>query len=210
VSTLTLAVGRPTLADRVFSRTLAVDLVLIVAGAALTAIAAQLAVPMWPVPITGQTLAVLLVGMSLGAVRGGLSMALYAVLGGLGLPVFSDSESGWGVLLGPTGGYIVGFVIAAAVTGWLAQLEWDRKALRAFVAALAGTVTTFAVGIPWLATWLGANGYDNALPVVLDGGLYPFIVGGVIKSAVGAGIISLAWLGLRRTDRNAELDRAED
>ena len=211
MSTLTLAIGRPTLADRVFSRTLTVDLVLIVAGAALTALAAQIAVEIWPVPITGQTLAVLLVGMSLGAVRGGLSLALYAVLGGLGLPVFSDSESGWGVILGPTGGYIIGFVLAAVLTGWLAQQSWDRKILRAILASAAGTVVIFAVGLPWLAAYLGAVGAPNDLDSVLRGGLYPFIIGGIIKSLIGAGIVSLAWFGVRRADaRKAERTPVED
>jgi biotin transport system substrate-specific component len=204
VSTVTLAIGRPTLIDRVFSRTLAVDLVLIAAGAALTAIAAQIAVPMWPVPITGQTLAVLLVGMTLGAVRGGLSMALYAVLGIVGLPVFSDSSWGWGVIAGPTGGYIIGFVLSAVLTGWLAQLSWDRKVLRSFLAFLAGTAVTFVAGNIWLAAWLGAAGFPNDLNSVLQGGLYPFVIGGVIKAALGAGILSAAWFALERNEkRNA-------
>lgn len=206
MSTLTLAVGRPTLADRIFARNIAVDLVLIAAGAALTAIAAQIAVPMWPVPITGQTLAVLLVGMSLGALRGGLSMALYAVLGILGLPVFSDSSSGIDVIGGPTGGYIIGFVLSAVLTGWLAQLTWDRKVLRAFVAGLAGTVVTFVVGNIWLGAWLGAAGFPNDLNAVLTAGFYPFIIGGIIKAALGAGIISLAWLAVNRSERRSSAD----
>jgi biotin transport system substrate-specific component len=204
VSTVTLALGRPTLVDRIFSRTLAVDLVLIAAGAALTAIAAQIAVPMFPVPITGQTLAVLLVGMTLGAVRGGLSLALYAVLGIVGLPVFSDSSSGWAVIAGPTGGYIIGFVLSAVLTGWLAQRSWDRKVLKSFLAFLAGTVVTFVAGNIWLAAWLGAAGYPNDLNAVLQSGLYPFIIGGVIKAALGAGILSAAWAAVRRGEkRNA-------
>jgi biotin transport system substrate-specific component len=201
LSNLTLALGRPTLADRVFSRTLALDAVLIIAGAALTAASAQVAVPLWPVPVTGQTLAVLLVGVTLGAVRGGISMVLYAVLGIVGLPVFSESSSGWGVIAGPSGGYIIGFIFAAILTGWLAQREWDRKLLRAFVAFLAGSVVTFAFGLPWLATYLGAVGAPNDLNSVLTAGLYPFIVGGVVKSVLGAGIISLAWVALGRRDK---------
>ena len=201
MSTMTLAPGRPTLVDRIFSRSIAVDIVLIVAGAALTAIAAQIAVPMWPVPITGQTLAVLLVGMSLGALRGGLSMALYAVLGIVGLPVFSDSSSGWAVIAGPTGGYIIGFVLSAVLTGWLAQLSWDRKLLKSFLAFLAGTVVTFVAGNIWLAAWLGAAGYPNDLGAVLQAGLYPFILGGIIKSALGAGILSAAWFAVGRNER---------
>ncbi|HWR86520.1 MAG TPA: biotin transporter BioY [Rhodoglobus sp.] len=208
MSTITLAVGRPTLADRVFTRTLAVDLVLIAAGAALTAVAAQFAVPMWPVPITGQTLAVMLVGASLGAVRGALSMVLYLVLGVAGLPVFSDSESGWHVVAGPTGGYIVGFVFAAALTGWLAQRAWDRKLLKGALAFALGSLTTFAFGLPWLAVTLGSLGLPNDLWTVLQSGLFPFIVGGVVKSLLGAGIIAVAWWGLRRSDEQAADHRA--
>ena len=201
MSNLTLALGRPTLADRIVSRTRVMDVVLIVAGAALTAVSAQIAVPLWPVPITGQTLAVLLVGVTLGAVRGGLSMVLYAILGIVGLPVFSESSSGWGVIAGPSGGYIIGFIFAAILTGWLAQREWDRKLLRAFVAFLAGSVVTFAFGLPWLATFLGAVGAPNDLNSVLTAGLYPFILGGVATSILGAGIITLAWVAVGRRDK---------
>ena len=200
MSNLTLALGRPTLADRIVSRSIVADVALIVAGAALTAISAQIAVPLWPVPVTGQTLAVLLVGVTLGAVRGGISMVLYALLGIVGLPVFSDSSSGWSIVAGPTGGYIIGFIFAAILTGWLAQREWDRKLLRAFVAFLVGSVVTFAFGLPWLATYLGAVGAPNDLNSVLTAGLYPFILGGVIKSILGAAIISLAWFAVGRRD----------
>ncbi|MDZ4044184.1 MAG: biotin transporter BioY [Rhodoglobus sp.] len=204
MSSVTLAVGRPTIADRIVARGLVTDLVLIAAGAAITAIAAQIAVPLWPVPITGQTLAVLLVGVTLGAVRGALSLALYAVLGIVGLPVFSDASSGWSVIAGPTGGYIIGFVFAAGFTGWLAQREWDRKPLWAFLAFLAGSVLPFAFGLPWLAAALGGYGLPNDLASVLNSGLWPFIIGGVIKAAIGAGIISLAWWGIRRSDRRSQ------
>ncbi|MGV8896462.1 MAG: biotin transporter BioY [Rhodoglobus sp.] len=201
MSNLSLALGRPTLADRVISRTLARDVALVVAGAALTAVSAQIAVPLWPVPVTGQTLAVLLVGVTLGAVRGGVSMVLYALLGIVGLPVFSESSSGWGVVAGPTGGYIIGFIFAAILTGWLAQREWDRKLLRAFVAFLVGSGVTFAFGLPWLAAYLGAVGAPTDLNYVLSAGLYPFILGGVVKAVLGAGIITLAWAAVGRRDR---------
>lgn len=201
MSTLTLAIGRPTLADRIFSRSLALDVVLVAAGAALTAVAAQIAVPLWPVPITGQTLAVLLVGVTLGATRGAISLALYAVLGIVGLPVFSEYSSGWHVVAGPTGGYIIGFIFAAALTGWLAQREWDRKLLRAFVAFLFGSVIPFAFGLPWLAAALGNLGLPNDLNSVLQSGLYPFLLGGVIKAALGAGIITLGWLAVTRSEK---------
>lgn len=200
MSTVTIATGRPTLIDRVVARRLATDVALVVAGAALTAGAAQIAVPLWPVPITGQTLAVLLVGVTLGATRGAAALAVYAIAGGLGLPIFSEASSGWGVILGPTGGYIIGFVFAAALAGWLAQREWDRKPVRAFLAFLAGSVVPFAFGVPWLAAWLGAAGYPNDLGTVLNSGLWPFIVGGVVKALIGAAIISAAWWAVRRRD----------
>jgi biotin transport system substrate-specific component len=141
------------------------------------------------------------VGMSLGALRGGLSMTLYAVLGIVGLPVFSDSSSGWGVIAGPTGGYIIGFILSAVLIGWLAQRSWDRRILRSFLAFLAGTVVTFVVGNIWLGAWLGAAGFPNDLNSVLAAGLYPFIVGGVVKAALGAGIIALGWFAVSRKEK---------
>lgn len=195
MTTLTLAPGRPTLADRVFRRSLATDIALVAAGAGLVALAAQLTVPLWPVPITGQTLAVLVVGSMLGAVRGALSMVLYALVGIVGLPVFGNASSGLGVIAGPTGGYIVGFVFAAALTGWLAQRSWDHKLLGACLSFGAGTLVTFAIGLPWLSAVLGLN-----LEQTLASGLYPFLVGGVVKALLAAGFIRLAWYGISRSD----------
>lgn len=207
--TLTLAVGQPTLADRVFSRKLVTDAVLVAAGAAFVSLLAQLTVPLWPVPITGQTLAVLLVGASLGAARGAISLALYALLGIVGLPVFSEGASGLGIIGGPTGGYIIGFIVSAALVGWLAQRQWERKILGGLAAFFAGTIATFAVGLPWLALWLGNAGYPNDLNSVLESGLYPFIVGGIVKAVIGAGLIRLAWLGVKRADERAKNADAE-
>ena len=209
MSSITLAYGQPTLADRVFSRKLVTDIVLVAAGAALVSLAAQLAVPLWPVPVTAQTLAVLLVGASLGALRGAISLSLYAVLGIIGLPVFSDASSGLSVIGGPTGGYIIGFIVSAALTGWLAQRQWDHRILGGLAAFGLGTVATFAVGLPWLAVWLGNAGFPNDLNSVLQAGLYPFIIGGVLKAVVGAGLIRLAWLGVKRADDRAAQADAE-
>lgn len=217
MSNLTLALGRPTLADRLFSRSIALDVVLVAAGAALTAIAAQISIPLQPVPITGQTLAVLLVGVTLGATRGGLSLLLYAVLGLVGLPVFAPQDdgshlTGTAALTSPSFGYIIGFVFAAILTGWLAQREWDRKLFRNLLAFLAGSIVPFAFGLPWLAVALGNLGYPNDLNSVLQAGLYPFIIGGIIKAVIGTGIISLAWAAVRGSDRRkaakTELDAA--
>lgn len=196
MSNLTQAIGRPTLADRLVARSLTTDILLVAAGAGLTAALAQVAVPLWPVPVTGQTLAVLLVGSTLGAARGTLSMLLYAALGLVGLPVFSDAASGWGVLAGPTGGYIVGFVFAAALTGWLAQRSWDKRFFQAALSFLGGTVVTFAFGLPWLAVALHLN-----LEQTLQGGLYPFIVGGVVKALIAAALIPSIWWASARFAR---------
>lgn len=193
---MTLAMGRPTLADRLFTRGIVTDLILVSAGAALVSISAQVAVPLSPVPITGQTLAVLLVGSALGALRGALSLVLYAVLGMVGLPVFSGAEAGVSIVLGPTGGYIIGFVFAAAFTGWIAQRAWDRKILRAIFGFLGGTAVTFVVGLPWLAITLNLS-----LQQTLQAGLYPFILGGIVKMLIAAFVVSAGWKYFERDDR---------
>ncbi|MDQ1580570.1 MAG: biotin transport system substrate-specific component [Microbacteriaceae bacterium] len=205
MSNLTLALGRPTLADRIFTRSIATDAVLVVAGAALTAALAQVAVPLWPVPITGQTLAVLLVGSSLGALRASLSMVLYAVLGIVGLPVFSAASHGWGVVAGPTGGYIIGFIFAAGLTGWLAQRSWDRRFLAGMLSFLAGSAVVFAFGLPWLAVSLGLN-----LEQTLQAGLYPFIIGGIIKAIIAAAVMSSAWFLIDRTSAASDTKNAAE
>jgi biotin transport system substrate-specific component len=185
--------GRATLADQFISRSLATDVVLVVAGAALTAVAAQIVIPIRPVPITGQTLAVLLVGSTLGAVRGSLSMVVYALLGIVGLPVFSGGTSGFGILASPSGGYILGFIFSAGLVGWIAQRAWDHRVVGAILSFAAGTIVTFAIGMVWLAASLGLG-----LQKTLEEGLYPFIIGGIVKALLAAAIIPSAW---RLSDR---------
>lgn len=187
MTALSPARHRP-LADALLPRTAAVSTALVLGGALLTAGAAQVAVPLWPVPITGQTLAVLLVGSALGARRGVLSMLVYALLGIVGLPVFADGSAGVGVLVGPSGGYVVGFVAAAALVGWIAERFGDRPLRNAVLSFALGTVVTFAAGMGWLAVSLGLD-----LQQTLEYGLYPFVIGGAVKALVGAGVISLGW-----------------
>jgi len=196
MSAISPAAPRLVLADRVFGRTLALDVVLVVAGAALTALLAQVAVPLIPVPVTGQTLAVLLVGATLGAARGAISLGLYAAVGILGLPVFSDYGSGLEVMLGPTGGYILGFIFSAALVGWLSERAWERQVLKALATFVAGTLVVFAVGLPWLAVVLQLD-----LGQTLNAGLWPFLVGGAIKAVLAAGILPLAWWGAEKLDK---------
>jgi biotin transport system substrate-specific component len=197
LTTLSLAPRRPVLADTVLPRSLAVDAALVIAGTALTAGLAQVAIPLWPVPITGQTLAVLLVGASLGATRGALAMVLYAFVGYLGLPVFSDHTAGPAVLFGATGGYILGFVLAAGFTGWLAQWRWERSLLAGMLAFVAGSGVVFLVGLPWLKVVLGLS-----WPQTLEAGLYPFVIGGVIKALIAAALLRGAWALVARADRS--------
>lgn len=212
MTNLTLAFGRQTLADRIFSRRLAIDVVLIASGAALTAIAAQVVVPLWPVPMTLQTFAVLLVGTTLGPLRGVLSMGLYLAVGVLGLPVFAEAKSGSLFSL-TSGGFIVGFILAAALVGWLAQREWDRKVVGTLVSFLAGTVVIYAVGLPWLAVslsnlgravWHDYLGYDSVAAATFGAGILPFLVGDVLKAVLAAALLPLAWRGVARLGSSQE------
>lgn len=192
MTTIVPTAHRP-LADALLPRTAAVSTALVLGGALLTAAAAQVSVPLWPVPITGQTLAVLLVGSTLGARRGALSMLVYALLGAVGLPVFADGSAGVGVLVGPSGGYVVGFVAAAALVGWVAERFGDRPLPNALLSFALGTVVTFAAGMAWLAVVLHLD-----LQQTLAYGLYPFLLGGVVKTVIGAGAISLGWTAALR------------
>ena len=212
MTTLAPPARRLVLADRVFSRTRAMDAVLVVAGAALVTVLAQVTIPLYPVPITGQTLAVLLVGSTLGWARGGLALVLYMVLGLVGLPVYAPQDdgshlTGLTAFASPSFGYIVGFILSAVLVGWLAEREWDRKILKALVTFVAGSLAVFAIGLPWLAVVLGRLGAPNDLQSVLVAGFYPFIIGGIIKAAIAAGLLPLAWWGANKiAKKRAEND----
>lgn len=199
MTTATPALLRPTLIDRVVTRTWLSDIALVVAGTALVAVLAQVAIPLWPVPVTGQTLAVLLVGASLGAARGAASLSLYALLGAVGLPIYSDSSSGWSVLLGPTGGYIIGFIVSAAVVGWAAERSWDRGWYKPIITFIGGSLVVFAIGLPWLAVSLGQLGLPNDLQSVLVAGFYPFIIGGLIKAGIAAALLPALWAAAEKS-----------
>src|SRR5919197_6226173 len=180
-----------TLRLAVFPRSsLVTDAVLVLAGTGFVALAAQVSIglPFTPVPITGQTFAVVLVGASLGALLGLASLGLYLFVGALGAPVYADGQHGWDVLTGPTGGYIVGFVLAALATGWLAQQRWDRRFSSAVAAMLTGNVLIYAVGLPWLV-----DDQDLGFTGTLDEGLYPFVVGDLLKLYLAGALLPLAW-----------------
>jgi biotin transport system substrate-specific component len=164
--------------------------VAIVAGAGLVAAAAQISIPLpfTPVPITGQTFAVVLVGASLGALDGTASLALYLLIGIAGAPVYADGSHGWAVISGATGGYLIGFLLAATLTGALAQRGWDRRFSSATAAMLSGNVVIYLVGLSWLAVDL-----DTSLEKTLELGLYPFIVGDLLKLYLAAALLPSAW-----------------
>ena len=174
------------------------DVLLGVAGAGLIAASAQLTIPLpfTPVPITGQTFSVLLVGASLGTVRGGSSASLYVLAGIAGAPVYADAHSGWDVIVGASGGYLVSYPIVAALTGWLAERRWDRRFSSAIGAMLTGNVLIYLFGLPWLAVVL-----DTGLERTLELGLYPFIPGDTLKLYLAAALLPTAWRVVERTRR---------
>jgi biotin transport system substrate-specific component len=176
------------------------DAVLVLGGAALTALMAQIAidVPPSPVPITGQTLAVGLVGATLGARRGATSMALYAFLG-LFLPVFSEGSSGWHVIWGATGGYILGFIVAAYAIGWMAEHGADRKVLTAFASFIVGQLIIFAFGLTGLKISV-----EESWGWTIHNGFSIFIVGGLVKAAIGAAVLPSAWSLVRKFERRPD------
>ncbi|PZE67496.1 biotin transporter BioY [Curtobacterium sp. MCBD17_021] len=189
---------RAVLADRLRTHGLATDAALVAGGALFTAALAQVEVPMWPVPVTGQTLAVVLVGATLGARRGVLSMLVYAIVGLAGAPFFADAQGGLQALTLPSFGYVIGFIPAAGLIGWLARRNWDRKVGRAVVAFTLASAVPFVTGLPYLAVALGQLGLPNDLQAVLAAGLYPFIVGGIAKALIAAGVLPLIWKAVGR------------
>ncbi|MFP5352058.1 MAG: biotin transporter BioY [Actinomycetota bacterium] len=173
------------------------DVALVVAGSVLMALLAQLEVklPLTPVPVTGQTLGVLLVGGALGSVLAGAALLLYLAWGAIGLPVYAGGESGIEYLgFGtPSAGYLWGMVIAAVLIGWLAEKRWDRGVGSAIGAFLLGEIVIFTIGVGWLANSIGVP-VEKALEL----GLYPFVVGDILKVLLAAGAFPLLWRLLKR------------
>lgn len=183
------------------ARAFALDAGLVLTGVALVAVLAKLSFFIGPVPITGQTLGVILVGAALGAKRGAASLTTYMLLGLAGLPIFAGPVAGPAYVLSPSFGFIVGFIPAAFVAGWFAERAWDRKPVLAFVGFVAASVIPFLVGVPYMAFILSSvMGVDITFASVMEAGVLPFIAGGVIKAAIAALAIPLAWRGVRALD----------
>ncbi len=206
---LAAAGRRPVLADLIArptdrARAVALDAALVLAGAAFVAILAQVEVPLWPVPITGQTLAVVVVGTALGTHRGTAALATYVVAGLAGLPVFAGFTGTIAAVAKPSFGFIIGFVFAAYVAGWFAERAWDRKPVLAFVGFVAASIVPFLFGVPYMAFILNTVlGMDLGVQEILAAGVTPFIVGGIVKAALAALLIPAAWAGVRAIERNA-------
>lgn len=142
--------------------------------------------PFTPVPITGQTFAVMLIGMVLGRTLGAGVVLAYLIEGACGLPVFAGGAMGLPALIGPTGGYLMGFVVAAWVTGFLAEHKWDRNYLLSALAMLIGHAIVFAAGMAWLYRYVPGD-------QVIALGLAPFVVGTIIKVVAAAGVLPAIW-----------------
>lgn len=186
---------RLTITDTLWPRTgLVRDVTCIGIGVLLTAVLTRIEIPLAPVPITGQTFAVLLVGALLGSKRGALSMIVYLGSGLMGAPVFS--KAGWGLshLAGPTGGYLVGFVLAAFLVGKLSEMGWDRKVRTTVLAMTFGTIVIYFSGCLWLARFVGGD-------MVLKVGLLPFLIGDGLKIACAAVALPFGWAVIGKTWR---------
>ncbi|MER6180754.1 biotin transporter BioY [Streptomyces sp. NPDC001652] len=168
------------------------DVALVLGGAALTGLAAQLSVPVpgSPVPVTGQTFAALLVGTTLGAGRGFLSLALYALAGIAGVPWFAGATSGGSA---PSFGYILGMILAATVVGALARRGADRSVWRTAGAMLLGEAIIYAVGVPYLALATGMSA-----SAAIAAGLTPFLIGDALKAALAMGLLPTTWKFVNR------------
>jgi biotin transport system substrate-specific component len=181
--------------------------ILAVLGSLFVAVSAQIQVPLWPVPITGQTFGVLVVGMAFGGRLGAATMLLYMAEGLVGLPVFANLGAGPGVLAGPSGGYIVGYVPAAAAIGYLAQRGWDRNVWLTATAMLVGNVILYVPGLIWLgmfytgpgAEFVASTGATTAVGAAFAGGLTPFVLGDALKLALAAALFPFAWRLISKT-----------
>jgi biotin transport system substrate-specific component len=171
------------------------DVLLVAALGTLMGVLAQISVPLpfTPVPITGQTLGVLLIGALLGSRRGAVAMLVYLAEGLAGLPVFNDGSTAWtltrlGVptIVGPTAGYLFAFPVAAFAVGWLAERGWDRRPLTAALAMIAGEVIIYTIGLPWLAFYVGAA---QAIPL----GMVPFLTGDALKLVLATAVMPSGW-----------------
>jgi biotin transport system substrate-specific component len=200
--TATRAVRLPTLADAMLANVMAPSIAtsaltkvaLVVFGSLLLAVSAQFKIPLYPVPVTGQTLVVLLIGITYGPRLGGITMAVYLFEGAIGLPVFAGGTAGMAVLFGPTGGYLFGFLLAAVAMGYLAERGMGRSVVSTGIAMVVGNVVIYLCGASWLAGFIGFG-------KVMAAGVLPFLYGDALKLAVAAGLMPLAWRAVKAAQK---------
>jgi biotin transport system substrate-specific component len=213
VSTAILA-KRPVLVDRLGATSVLTNIAYVAAGVALLAVVAQVQIPMWPVPITGQTFGILVVGSALGLWRAIVASVAYIGIAVAGLPVLAASAvdrenpvTGLAFTVGPdwvhttgvavfsiaTFGYLVGFVFASALVGWFAERKWERKFLTAVLSFVLAEVVIYAFGLPWLSVWLGTQGYPNDVAATLSAGFSNYVIGDLIKAVAAGALLPLAW-----------------
>ena len=163
---------------------------LVVFGSLLLAVSAQFKIPLYPVPVTGQTLVVLLIGMTYGPRLGGITLAAYLFEGALGLPVFAGGAAGVAVLMGPTAGYLFGFLLAAIAMGYLAERGLGRTVVSTIAAMVIGNCVIYLCGALWLANFIG---FGQAIAA----GVLPFLYGDALKLVVAAGLMPWAWRAVK-------------
>ncbi|MDG1153928.1 MAG: biotin transporter BioY [Alphaproteobacteria bacterium] len=166
------------------NNTIAKNILLAFLGSIIISISTQIMVPMFPVPMTMQTFAVLCVGMSLGSRWGSISTMMYLAQGAMGLPVFAGGKFGLITLFGPTGGYLFGYVFSAFVVGYMAEKGWNKSFIKIFTAMLASNAVLYTLGLIQLGIVVG---WDKP---ILEWGLYPFILGMLAKTTVASGLFS--------------------
>ena len=164
--------------------------VLVVAGIVLLAVSAHVKIPFYPVPVTMQTLVVLMIGMTYGTRLGGVTLLAYLANGAIGLPVFA-SGAGWAYMMGPTGGYLLGFFVSAIVLGQLAEMGWGKSLASTAAAMVIGNVVIYAFGVFWLSQMIG-------LEKAFQFGLAPFIYGDLLKIVIAAGLMPFAWKAVQK------------
>lgn len=172
------------------------DVALVAAGSVVIALCTQVAVG-FPVPVTGQTFAVLMIGALLGSRRGAASVVAYIAQGAMGLPVFAHGKAGAAVLLGPTGGYLIGFVAAAFLVGALAERGWDRRIGTTLLAMALGNVVLYTGGLLWLTCLMHLFGQSLGTGGVLSIGLFPFLAGDLVKICLAAALLPAGWKLIR-------------
>ena len=168
---------------------------LVVFGSLLLAVSAQFKIPLYPVPVTGQTLVVLLIGMTYGPRLGGITVAAYLFEGALGLPVFAGGAAGVAVLMGPTAGYLFGFLLAAIAMGYLAERGMGRTVVSTIAAMVIGNCVIYLCGALWLANFIG---FGQAIAA----GVLPFLYGDALKLVVAAGLMPWAWRAVKSAKIN--------